>query len=292
MKIKKICKQCGREFEAIIYPRSGGLSRVTCSKECRYKLPNLRRTGKYINCKICGKSFYVPNYRIKAGAKFCNMKCKRRGQKGFIPWNKRSKEDLDKIKLILKETLSCKKTAKLLGMTTSAVSTANFKHLKINCHKGWAKYPRWTKEEDKFAINFLKKNPDLRCLAKEIAKKRGVILTKRFRYHIKNRSANIWKLNLKKIRANKELNETMFKKGLNPWNKNKKLPKIMHEKIIKQRREQWNNDQIVYRFFRGQYLKYMPNKKLTKLDKEIIRTRVQLFKIQRKEVKTDETNRI
>jgi hypothetical protein len=81
------------------------------------------------------------------------------------------------------------------------------------------KHPIWTKEEDKFAINFLKENPDLHCLAKEIARKRNMIFTEQFWHNVRCRSSKVWKLNLKKARANKGLNETMFHKGLCPWNK-------------------------------------------------------------------------
>ena len=55
----------------------------------------------------------------------------------------------------------------------------------------------------------------------------------------------------------------------------------------------WNkrdNKKFLFKWFRSRM--FGNNYKLTKLDEEIIRTRVRLFKIQRKEEKTDETNRI
>ena len=51
-----------------------------------------------------------------------------------------------------------------------------------------------------------------------------------------------------------------------------------------------DNKLFLNKFFKGQL--FGKNYKLTKLDKKIIRTRVRLFKIQKKEVETDETNRI
>ncbi len=53
----------------------------------------------------------------------------------------------------------------------------------------------------------------------------------------------------------------------------------------------WNEDEFIYKFFKGT-LFGKGFKATNELDKEIIRTRVRLFKIQRKEVRTDETNRI
>lgn len=140
---------------------------------------------------------------------------------GKIPWNKRSPEEMENIKQVLKKTLSIKKAAKMLGLTPSALATINCKHFKINCQPGRLNHPKWTKEEDEFAIKYLKKNPDLRDLAKIIAEKRGIPHTKQFQHNVRERSAEIWKLNLKKRRAKKGLTKNLISKGSIPWNKKK-----------------------------------------------------------------------
>lgn len=69
MKIKRICKQCGKEFEVIpaIIKRGGG---KYCSRKCRGN-PKIKQI-----CKQCYKVFEVYPYRIKhGGGKFCSRKC-------------------------------------------------------------------------------------------------------------------------------------------------------------------------------------------------------------------------
>jgi len=52
----------------------------------------------------------------------------------------------------------------------------------------------------------------------------------------------------------------------------------------------WNYDKNLFNYFKS--IMFGKNHNPNNIDKEIIRTRVRLFKIQRKEEKTDETNRI
>jgi len=91
MKIKKICEQCGKEFETY------GKRRKACSKECGYVLmAKKRKNGIWKNCLFCNEKYYVPRNRKKS--KFCSKKCANKGidykpnrksfKKGNIPWNK------------------------------------------------------------------------------------------------------------------------------------------------------------------------------------------------------------
>jgi len=52
----------------------------------------------------------------------------------------------------------------------------------------------------------------------------------------------------------------------------------------------WNYDKNLFNYFKG--IIFGKNHELNNFDKALIRTRVRLFKIQRKEVMTNETNRI
>ena len=50
--------------------------RKYCSIDCYRRSPRpQRKNGKTINCEQCGESFYVPKYRIEAGARFCSDDC-------------------------------------------------------------------------------------------------------------------------------------------------------------------------------------------------------------------------
>lgn len=72
--IKKICPQCGKEFECL-------KSKETkfCSRDCYI---NSKRTGTNIVCDNCGKTFYRRQYHIdrqknKNQNSFCSMECQK-----------------------------------------------------------------------------------------------------------------------------------------------------------------------------------------------------------------------
>lgn len=73
MKIKCICKTCGKEFGAYSYDikRGGG---IFCSQKC-HGTWRLKKRIKCI-CGECGKVFYLPPSIIKkGGGRFCSQKC-------------------------------------------------------------------------------------------------------------------------------------------------------------------------------------------------------------------------
>lgn len=64
------------------------------SKAHKGKPQPSRKTGKYIQCKICGKTFYCIKCLLNYGAntkKYCSNKCRSNSMKGFVPWNKNRK---------------------------------------------------------------------------------------------------------------------------------------------------------------------------------------------------------
>lgn len=82
MKVKCICKQCGKEF--LIYPawiRKGGGK--YCSKECRIEYlrgenaPNWKGRKEKCKCLKCGKEFFARSWDIEngGGGKYCSREC-------------------------------------------------------------------------------------------------------------------------------------------------------------------------------------------------------------------------
>lgn len=73
MKIKKICKQCGKEFEI-------GQYRIKTGKYCSRKCSNLSHTAdiKEFICAKCGKRFYDKEhkkFRYNSSLVYCSKKC-------------------------------------------------------------------------------------------------------------------------------------------------------------------------------------------------------------------------
>jgi len=44
----------------------------------------MRKTGKNINCLYCGKLFYIPQWRINNGGKYCSKACLYASQRGNV----------------------------------------------------------------------------------------------------------------------------------------------------------------------------------------------------------------
>jgi len=105
MKIKKICTQCGKEFEVL--DKQNYRDRKTCSEKCRRELVGYKislKTPKIkVFCLTCGKEFIVTEARIKAGrGKYCSRRCQGKQStwlkpfpKGGVSWNKGKKASLE-----------------------------------------------------------------------------------------------------------------------------------------------------------------------------------------------------
>lgn len=70
VKVKLICKQCGKEFE--VWPSRVRDGRKYCSNECR--LESQKRQVTLI-CEQCGKEFSVKPSRVREGTKYCSYEC-------------------------------------------------------------------------------------------------------------------------------------------------------------------------------------------------------------------------
>ena len=71
----KTCPCCKKSFEAI------KRTAIYCCRTCQVthlksigKIPNRPRLGVKLNCKVCSKEFYVPQYR-KDSAIYCGRSC-------------------------------------------------------------------------------------------------------------------------------------------------------------------------------------------------------------------------
>ena len=73
-----VCDLCGIEFDKKI----SEINRTKlnfCSKECRILARKekswLFKRGKYVNCKVCGKYFYLRPKQINKDGNFCSREC-------------------------------------------------------------------------------------------------------------------------------------------------------------------------------------------------------------------------
>jgi len=89
MKIKRVCKWCGKEFEVKPSKIKQGYGKF-CSQKCwgKWKSENIRHKNhpswkRVIHvCEYCGKEFEVTSYKAKIGiGKFCSRECKDKSQK-------------------------------------------------------------------------------------------------------------------------------------------------------------------------------------------------------------------
>ena len=82
MSVKKICKQCGKEFFVFPYKRN---TAKYCSKKCRDK-SFLKKVLR--KCKRCGKEFPAHLSEIRrGGAKYCSQECRHKPRKIIIKKN-------------------------------------------------------------------------------------------------------------------------------------------------------------------------------------------------------------
>ena len=90
-KIKRICEQCGKEFETLSCRVKEGKA-IFCSNKCKSEY---RKKREIRICEVCKKEFEIHSYRAET-ARFCSQKCaakwlninmKRGFQKGTEHWN-------------------------------------------------------------------------------------------------------------------------------------------------------------------------------------------------------------
>jgi very-short-patch-repair endonuclease/endogenous inhibitor of DNA gyrase (YacG/DUF329 family) len=75
-RVKKICLNCGKEFEVVKSRVKVGMVRF-CSRKCYGEYRKKYETGKRrLRCQNCGKEFEVIRWEAeKAGRKFCSIEC-------------------------------------------------------------------------------------------------------------------------------------------------------------------------------------------------------------------------
>lgn len=79
-KLKRICKQCGREFERYIYAGKGG---KYCSVDCYNQWRSTKKIKKI--CEQCGRQFEAEEREtIRGNGRFCSTDCHYKWQSEFI----------------------------------------------------------------------------------------------------------------------------------------------------------------------------------------------------------------
>ena len=82
-KVKRKCKQCGKEFFIIPSKAMKGRGKF-CSIKCRREYGKIRRSKVKKVCEYCGKIFYAPYPQVEKGkGNFCSRKCLTDYQKGI-----------------------------------------------------------------------------------------------------------------------------------------------------------------------------------------------------------------
>jgi len=242
MKVKKICKQCGREFEVERY-------REKIAKYCSRKCSGLAHAGSIIKLKCinCNKEFKVKMHKIKSKKhyKFCSRDC-------FYQYNRGAKNNSWKGGKI---EINC-----------------------ANCGKKLKRWPFELKRKHSFCdmkcqCNYYRNHPE------ELKNNDG-----QFRKGLHYSSKTEFKKGLRYSP------ETEFKKNEPPWNKGTESTSEMKKHLKELSAGNWHNDKYLFNTFRGQM--FGKNYKLNELDKEIIRTRIRLFKIHKKGGETHETGRL
>lgn len=128
MKIKRICEECGKEFEVFPYLVKHGHGRF-CSRKCQGKWQSKYRKGKEASnwqggkikciCLTCGKEFMVKKaYILKKRGKYCSVKCY------YI-----AKED--------KTEVVCKQCGKKFKTYPSEIQRGHGKFCSVKCSSKW-----------------------------------------------------------------------------------------------------------------------------------------------------------
>lgn len=128
VKIKKICEQCGKEFELFPSQIKQGKGKF-CSRKCSQEA---RKNKEKRVCEQCGKEFEVLPSTIKhGGGIFCSRKCRRESMR-------------TKVKRV------CKQCGKEFLKNLSEIKRGGGKFCSHKCHGEWVsehkkgeKHPNW-----------------------------------------------------------------------------------------------------------------------------------------------------
>jgi len=265
MKIKKICEQCGREFSSIIpstlkyrYSPIQWEKRKFCSIKCSALS---RKTSIKISCAYCGKIIEKQPNEIRKH-NFCSIKCRAKFN-GEKEKEKRQGKTYEEIYGI-KKAKEVRKNLKSSWNPKNHIPTAHAREV-------------W---KQNFLGNKLREG--LSPYNKGLPK---------------NKQPN-WKGKYREITCL----TCGKKKWVQPYDKSIKdklkdeYPKYCSKKCFytsEEFKKKWENEEFLYKYFKNRWLfPGIPEDELTELDKEIIRTRIRLFKIHKKGGETHETSRL
>jgi len=245
MKIKKICKQCGKEFE--VYPH-----RKKSAKYCSFKCYNPKKRIRKI-CLVCEKEFETwPSYKKR---KYCSRKCHTKAQ-------------------IKRKKLLCGNCGKEIFRVPSEIRKVNFCNKK--CYGEYKKiiYMSFCKncgKDFRVRLDRIKRGVKYCSLKCNYLDNKDLILENSQKSRFK-KGRKTWNKGLSNETS--ELMQIISNKKLG-----QKRIKETRELMSKISKEHWANDKYLFSIFRGQIFGkgYKPNK----LDKKVIKTNILIHKIRR-----------
>lgn len=262
MKVKKICEQCGKEFSIEFSKRTQRF----CNRKCF--LINKQKENILKKCQYCGKPFWVSPSKEKYHFPiFCSRRClyKSSHGKGEKHWHWKGITAIKKC-LVCGNDFKPKACGK--GLAT--------KHCSVKCARNSPEYkkrmsgknsPSWKGGKEKeVCCECDKKIKFYPCHSPN----------SKYRFCGEEcRAKFVGKLKDKKILVNCSICGETFKKRKS---RQYKVNFCSYECMKKYwKNEIWNKDDFIYSFFKGKM--FGKGFKANELDKEIIRTRVRLFKI-------------
>jgi hypothetical protein len=155
-KVKRICKQCGKEFEVgqSIVKRGKG---KYCSHRCAFDSKIVKRNK--ITCRKCGKIFEVTDKVISAGKQYCSKKCYNEDMSSRFSGvnNPNHKYDLEK---------ECEICGTKFNPTMKQIKNGWGKYCSSKCYGKYRSthfcgenHPQWTGGPKEYCIKF---NKDLK----------------------------------------------------------------------------------------------------------------------------------
>ena len=251
-RINKICINCGKRF---IWVKDGIHHKGKfCSKKCRNEFGvNRKYPIKKVICSFCGKEFYKNCYQYKGKWKniYCSKDC----------YDKHRKKSRTKI------CINCNKEYQRISYNKNSKPL----YCSIKCRDEYRKKQSENKK-NQICSNcgkvIKRKTPATNFILKQKVFKNEFFCS----FKCLENKHHVLKNNQYKIKR---------KKGKEHHWYGRKLTETEKEKLSKIAFDAYEDDNHCYKFFKGQYCKYVPKKFLTLLDEKTIKANILIHKIRR-----------